>query len=92
MREFRSKIIISQILSHRKVLHQFALGCSAFEHFAYGGEELVGRIAVALDALVFPMGSQAAFGNLVHAFGAYLYLYPAVARAIDGDMEGFVAI
>ena len=27
--------------------------------------------------LVFPMGSKSLFGNLVHAVGAYLHLYPS---------------
>ena len=38
------------------------------------------------------MGSQAAFGDLVHAAGADLHFHPFVLRAHDGDVQALVTV
>ena len=55
------------------------------------GEPLV-ESRLALHALVAPVGSKSALGNLVHALGANLHLHPLLFRSEHGDMQAFVAV
>lgn len=64
---------------------------AAFEDFAEFVEPVLDD-GVGGAAFVFPVGGESFFGNLVHAFGAYLDLDPAVAGTEDGGLEGFVAV
>ena len=45
-----------------------------------------------LHALVAPVGSQTAFGYLVHALGAYLHFHPLLLGSQHGDVQAFVAV
>ena len=61
------------------------------EHRADTREPLV-EASLALHALIAPVGSHTALGNLVHALGTYLHLHPLLLRTQDGDVERLVAI
>ena len=84
-------LVVIQVGVH--VAHQahLALLAAGLKHLAHLVHPLVG-VAIALDALVAPVGCHTALGGLVHALGAYLHLDPLVARAIHGDVQRLIAV
>ena len=58
---------------------------------SYAVEPLV-ESALALNALITPVGGQSALGYLIHALRPYLHFHPLVLRAEHGDVQALVAV
>ena len=78
---------------HLEVAHQLQGSAvfGRFEHLAHVVHPVV-ESRLALDALVFPVGCQSAFGNLVHTAGAYLHLDPALTGPQHGDVQRLIPV
>jgi hypothetical protein len=75
-------------------LHRTAriVAIQCFPHLAQPVFKHIHFVAHAFDALVFPVGSESAFGNFIHAFGANLNLYISALWTDDGGVQRFVSV
>ena len=75
-----------------EVVHRLETAVGMLQHLADAGQPLVHAALSLTDALIAPVGCDAALCYLVHALRAYLHLDPLVLRAQDGDVEALVAV
>ena len=75
---------------HLELVHRLA-PFARLQHLADGGEPLV-HTALPFDALIAPVGGNAALGHLVHTLRANLNLDPLLLRAEHGDVKTLVAV
>ena len=74
-----------------------SVGLGVVKDFLDGAQPVVEFVLVlgnlpVLAVLVFPVSGKALLGNLVHAVGAYLHLYPASLLRHQRDVQGLVAV
>ena len=87
----REHIDIIGLHSGRKILRQHRV-VARFERRPDVGQPSIHAPAATLDAFVTPVGGQAVFGNLVHAFRPDLHFHPFILRPFHRDVQTFVAV
>ena len=75
---------------HLELVHHLKV-VACLQGSTYVGKPFV-HTAFGLHPFIAPVGSQTAFGNLVHALRTNLHLYPFALRSQYGDVQAFVSV